>query len=67
MKSRQQNTFNFFEDNDTETTLFCPVCEEELVQYSLEYMSCSNCKKEIPKKLAKDDVSIEYIFGIKGD
>lgn len=68
MKKRQQQIFDLFEnENKMKIVLFCPECEEELNPQSSDSVLCKKCNKTIPIAEAKDDVSIEYIFGIKAE
>ena len=66
MKNRQQKVFDLFEnENNVKIILFCPECEEELRSHTSDYMFCKKCNKAIPVTSAKNDVSIEYIFGTR--
>jgi len=56
--------FNLFQDEIKSQEKFCPFCEEELEEtMESDKLYCIKCQKTIKLCDAKDDVSIEYIFG----
>ena len=56
--------FNLFQNDIKPQEKFCPFCEEELEEtMESDKLYCIKCQKTIKLCDAKDDVSIEYIFG----
>ncbi len=59
-------TFEMFQSiiDNKDKQFFCPHCEEELEEtVETDRLYCIKCQITINSSEAKDDVSIDYIFG----
>jgi len=61
-----QQCFDLFMPSAESGQLYCPDCEDELEEtMENERLFCVACQKTVAAEEAKDDISIEKLFGVK--